>query len=883
MPAADILAAGAGLLDFARPPLYGPPESVLDHEATRGVVTAGVPDVLDYFIERPRLTRLLDEATAPVVMLIAPAGFGKTTLARQWLAPRRRGWYRGSPAAADVAALCVGLARSASVIVPDAGRRMGERLRATGTPEQDVEPLAELLAEDLAEWPADAWLAFDDYQFACESPFAEEFVERVLALCPLKLFLTSRKRPSWATSRRLLYGDIYEIGRSLLAMSQEEAEQVLVDRRGSEASGLIALADGWPAVIGLAALTEEIELPDEGLPDALYDYFAEELYQAADPELRWSLSRLSLSSAVAPAVAEAVLGGSHAERAIADGHRLGFFVPSEHGTFEIHPLLRTFLEEKFRELAGERASAIVELIVRTHLGRNEWDDAFAIVERFFDAELLVRVAETALPQVLIEARLPTVARWVECAAEHSAEAPVFDLAEGELTFRTGDMVRSAALGLQAARRFDEDSPFVSRAYALAGTSSHLAYEDEVALEYFRLAQDTAEAEVDRRQSLWGQFIARVALERDAARALEELEAHSTDSVDDLVRLSNGRLMLAALLGELRGALEDARHLAPLADRVRDPLILTSFLNAYAGTLTLSGEYAAALSVADDEARQASEYKLDFVLSHAGVLTAAALWGLRRFRQCAIALDELRRLNASLDDGLFLMNVGAIRAKLQLSLGSPEKALASLAQYDDIQSTVGMEAEYKAWCSLALACADEPGTALRIAKDAEGMSGRAEVTAVLSWARATVASIQGKRNARSLASDAFQSSLGTGNVDAFVAAYRAHPQHLVAIAAHKEWERDVRRIMERAMDSRLARRFGISVRPPDSKSGRESLSRREREILDLVVQGSTNREIGKALFITEATVKKHLRHVYEKLGVRSRTEAAVRALEDDGAD
>ena len=157
-------------------------------------------------------------------MLIAPAGFGKTTLARQWLAPRRRGWYRGTPAAADVAALCVGLARSASVIVPDAGRRMGERLRATGTPEKDVEPLAELLAEDLAEWPDDAWLAFDDYQFACESPFAEEFVERVLALCPLKLFLTSRKRPSWATSRRLLYGDIYEVGRSLLAMSQEEAE-----------------------------------------------------------------------------------------------------------------------------------------------------------------------------------------------------------------------------------------------------------------------------------------------------------------------------------------------------------------------------------------------------------------------------------------------------------------------------------------------------------------------------------------------------------------------------------------------------------------------------------------------------------------------------------
>ncbi|MDF2751497.1 MAG: hypothetical protein K0T00_2673, partial [Gaiellaceae bacterium] len=36
-------------------------------------------------IERPRLTRLLDESPARIKMLVAPAGYGKTTLARQWL------------------------------------------------------------------------------------------------------------------------------------------------------------------------------------------------------------------------------------------------------------------------------------------------------------------------------------------------------------------------------------------------------------------------------------------------------------------------------------------------------------------------------------------------------------------------------------------------------------------------------------------------------------------------------------------------------------------------------------------------------------------------------------------------------------------------------
>ena len=112
MPVADVFAAGTGLLDFGRQPLYGPQRRGARERRRTSTTTAGSPDVPDYFIERPRLTRLLDEATAPVIMLIAPAGFGKTTLARQWLAPRRRGWYRGSPAAADVAALAVGLARS---------------------------------------------------------------------------------------------------------------------------------------------------------------------------------------------------------------------------------------------------------------------------------------------------------------------------------------------------------------------------------------------------------------------------------------------------------------------------------------------------------------------------------------------------------------------------------------------------------------------------------------------------------------------------------------------------------------------------------------------------------------------------------------------------
>ncbi len=63
-----------------------------------------------------------------------------------------------------------------------------------------------------------------------------------------------------------------------------------------------------------------------------------------------------------------------------------------------------------------------------------------------------------------------------------------------------------------------------------------------------------------------------------------------------------------------------------------------------------------------------------------------------------------------------------------------------------------------------------------------------------------------------------------------------------------------------------------VRAPDQ----EALSDRERQVLELVARGTANRDIATALFISEATVKTHLVHVYSKLGVRDRAAAVAEA-------
>jgi len=85
----------------------------------------------------------------------------------------------------------------------------------------------------------------------------------------------------------------------------------------------------------------------------------------------------------------------------------------------------------------------------------------------------------------------------------------------------------------------------------------------------------------------------------------------------------------------------------------------------------------------------------------------------------------------------------------------------------------------------------------------------------------------------------------------------------------------RTVLSPAVASRLVH----AVRTP-AGNGNEPLSAREREVLALVARGTSNREIARELFISEATVKTHLTHLYAKLGVNDRA-AAVAVAYDRG--
>ena len=62
-----------------------------------------------------------------------------------------------------------------------------------------------------------------------------------------------------------------------------------------------------------------------------------------------------------------------------------------------------------------------------------------------------------------------------------------------------------------------------------------------------------------------------------------------------------------------------------------------------------------------------------------------------------------------------------------------------------------------------------------------------------------------------------------------------------------------------------------------------LTRTEQRVAALVAQGRTNKEVAAAMFVTENTVQTHIRHIFQKLGVRSRTELAAKLLSAPAGD
>ena len=124
------------------------------------------------------------------------------------------------------------------------------------------------------------------------------------------------------------------------------------------------------------------------------------------------------------------------------------------------------------------------------------------------------------------------------------------------------------------------------------------------------------------------------------------------------------------------------------------------------------------------------------------------------------------------------------------------------------------------------------------------------------------------------SRALDAARKTSHLDGLVAAYRSYPPLLTHMLRGPHARQVFMPLVRDAHDASLARRYA-SVAPSEAFQ----LSPREHEVLGLLARSFSNRRIAAELFISEATVKVHVRHIFEKLGVSTRTEAVLHFLAD----
>jgi DNA-binding NarL/FixJ family response regulator len=273
-------------------------------------------------------------------------------------------------------------------------------------------------------------------------------------------------------------------------------------------------------------------------------------------------------------------------------------------------------------------------------------------------------------------------------------------------------------------------------------------------------------------------------------------------------------------------------------------------------------------------RVAEACGIEFPLLYAELYTAIAYIGLRRFTAADRKLAGVERMTQVYPGKYFRDFLPIHRARLYASVGDLHRALDVLTLGPTINASPSSRGESLGWQALFHSALDEFEVGLELANEARAVSRNLEASSLASTTEAIVALRTGNLAA---ATACVSHAIATEAWDPILIGVRAVVdlgRHIATQRATANW---LRRILTLSSDRTLARVIGLRV--PRNAKPKQNLTPRESEVHELLAQGLTNEEIARLLFISLSTTKVHVKHIYDKLGVRSRLEAA-RALRED---
>jgi DNA-binding CsgD family transcriptional regulator len=567
-----------------------------------------------------------------------------------------------------------------------------------------------------------------------------------------------------------------------------------------------------------------------------------------------------------------VLDGT-GELVLSDAAEGGFLSRGTGLHFEMHPLLRGFLLAKLHELDEERCDDLVTRALRS-LGRAHcWDDCLAVLAEFPGTTLAASLLEEALDELLSSGRLATIKRWLSLAPQRSEDSAVLLLAEAEVAVREGLDAQAQALAEQAAD-LSVASELAARAHLVAARAAHMRCDDPGTQRNADLAASLTRNSHIRTEAQWVAFSHALEAEDGRARQLlVELRNQTDGGPDHSVRIRHASGFIALMVdGDVRQTLSELAPAMSLLRHVSDPLVRTAYLNLFSTTLVYLGEYERSLELSDLQIEVARSSGLDFAADHALLTRASALIGLRRMGLAQRLLRDLESRNEP-PSGFIVNGTRLQSARLRATVGDlhgAEILLRDPLPEDLPHASRGENLAVRGLYLAAMGRASAARAAIREARAAStyiDTQGLCELALVISNLR--------EEPAAKIGPDVHSTLLQIiklGQVDPLVFACRVYTPLAACTTSSESLANAMTKIFTNSRDIALGRAAGLEM--PRELRRAEGLSRRERVVYELLSQGLSNREIAKALFISESTTKVHVRHIYEKLGVHSRAQAAA---------
>ncbi|MGE3272583.1 MAG: LuxR C-terminal-related transcriptional regulator [Chloroflexota bacterium] len=885
---------------------------------------------------RPGLAARIDDATSYDLCLVcSPPGFGKTTQLAAWSATAGRlvTWLALDEDDNDPVRFWRYIIAALRQVWPPIGRQASALLTRPGN--VTIDAVVTALINELTLRDDDVTLVLDDYHVIASRQIHEGVAFLLGHLPPgLRLVIAGRSDPPLPLGDLRAGGRLAELRAADLRFSAEETAAFLRDLwdlklPDDAVAALAERTEGWVAGLQLAALSLRHQTDPAAFVTAfagshrfVLDYLSEEVLAHQPEETRQFLLTTSVLERLSGPLCDALTGRSDGQQVLEHVERANLFlVPldEQRRWYRYHHLFADLLRMRLRQTCPERiadlhrraadwyrqnglvadavhhfltagdADVAARLIETTAEELIWWRSEGATLERWLaalppgtlksrprlalalglralvaarmdEAAACVAVAERAPTSALVEPFVPTVGRQ---QSELVNVVATIAFIRAVLASRAGDAEQAQEYARQALVQLtDDDKQLRLVAQAMPVEAAWIAgrlsdAEHLVSVGIGELQAGDRPVMATRLLFDQGQIQQAAGRLRDAEQTYRHgLARMSPPGHSPQPAASLQHIGLAEVLRQ-RGDLERARRHVTEGLELCQRIVSTEPASAGLATLAwlqyASGDRAAARATADEAAR---------VVPSAHVVSLFNPGPAERAR-LLLALGETDDVDSwVLERGLRETDTPSyprerehlVLARLLLTRGAQDRALPLLDRLHAAaatQSRTGSVIEVRVLQALAFDAASKPDCALDTLEDALTLAAPEGYVAVFTDEGAPVADLLRR----------FVSSVHRGYRPSVAEELIAYATRLLAVASQSH--------------DGLAR---PSARISGATVLIEPLTEREGEVLLLLAEGRSNREIAERLVVTLDTVKKHLTHIFGKLDAASRTQAVARARE-----